>query len=726
MKDSNPKALNKKLITILTAAVVGIVILLIFGMRKSVNTSIYSERKELLGRLVESSALVINDNIAYGQTIADTISDNAQLYMSEYPDLKSYIDATVRLSVYNSYVFFFVDADGKYYSSDGTYGKITDTTYYSNGSEEKLSYISTLPHMDPEDVYLIYRNRLAEPIYITTGHGETELVYSGILYDIDNLNETVSQEFAGENNTFIYNDTTGVMMYKSFGIKLLIDGYNIYPKFSQSKIIYGEAPEALEAACRNHETVVAALNIDGEEFYFCSAPIAPKDWSVSFIIQSKYLNDFSGNAFGRIVLYIALIFVLLGASVIYLVVATYKNRTIRKSNEEITKLNSDLESATRAKSDFLSNMSHDIRTPINGIIGMTTIAKNVPGNPEKTRECLGKIEGASAHLLSLINDVLDMTRIERGKTEIASSPIDIRTVFDSCCSIIRGQISERNLELKTDIRCEHPRVFGDELHLRQIFINILGNAVKFTTDGGTITFSCTEKEAVDEKTILCFEIEDTGIGMKPEFLEKIFDPFSQDEGGARSEYKGTGLGMSITKLLTDLMQGTVEVQSEYGKGSKFTVTIPFVIDTAEREEELSAPGDTDITGVRLLLVEDNELNMEIACELLEAEGAIITQAVNGLQAVNLFSENAPGSFDVILMDVMMPVMNGIEAAKAIRALDREDAGTVPILAMTANAFESDIKATREAGMNAHLSKPIDIDEVIRTIARHVRKEHSEK
>ena len=266
MKDSNPKALNKKLITILTAAVVGIVILLIFGMRKSVNTSIYSERKELLGRLVESSALVINDNIAYGQTIADTISDNAQLYMSEYPDLKSYIDATVQLSVYNSYVFFFVDADGKYYSSDGTYGKITDTTYYSNGSEEKLSYISTLPHMDPEDVYLIYRNRLAEPIYITTGHGETELVYSGILYDIDNLNETVSQEFAGENNTFIYNDTTGVMMYKSFGIKLLIEGYNVYPKFSQCEVIYGETPEELEQACRNQETVVVALNIDGEEY----------------------------------------------------------------------------------------------------------------------------------------------------------------------------------------------------------------------------------------------------------------------------------------------------------------------------------------------------------------------------------------------------------------------------------------------------------------------------
>ena len=703
-----------------------IVILLILGMRHSVNTSIYSERKELLGRLVETSALVIDDNIASGQTIADTVSDNAQLYMQAYPDLNSYIEATSRLSVYSHYMFFFVDSEGKYYSSDGTYGKITDISYYANGSEDKLSYISSLPHLDPEKVYLIYRNRLNEPIQIATDQGETELVYSGILYDIDSLNDTVSQEFAGENNTFIYNDSNGVMMYKSFGIKLLIEGYNVYPKFSQCEVIYGETPEELEQACRNQETVVVALNIDGEEYYFCSAPIAPKDWSVAFVVQAKYLNNVSGNAFGRIILYITLIFVLLGVAVVYLAVATYEKRKMQKSNEEITKLNSELESATRAKSDFLSNMSHDIRTPINGIIGMTTIAKGVPGNPEKTKECLGKIEGASAHLLSLINDVLDMTRIERGKTEIAYEPIDIRNIFENCSGIIRGQISDRELELKTSFSCEHPRVFGDELHLRQILINILGNAVKFTKDGGTISFSCYEKEFSGEKVVLSFEVEDSGIGMKPEFLDRLFEPFLQDEGGARSEYKGTGLGMAITKQLADLMEGEIEVQSELGKGSRFTVTLPFTVNTEEEEEELLSTEAADLTGVKLLLVEDNELNMEIACELLEASGALITQAENGLEAVKLFKDNEEGTFDVIIMDIMMPVMNGLEATKEIRALDREDAKSIPILAMTANAFESDIKTTREAGMNAHLSKPIDIDEVIRTIAHHARKEHSEK
>ena len=724
MNNSKLKTINKKSIAILAAATAAIVILLTLSMRKSMNDSIYSERRELLSRLVESSALIVDDHIAYGQIIADTVSDNAQLYMAQYPDLKTYVEATRQLSVYNQYMFFFVDAAGKYYCADGTYGKITDITYYSDYSEDKLSYISTLPHLDPEKVYLIYRNRLTEPIRMITGHGEAELVYSGILYDIDTLNETVSQEFAGDNNTFIYNDATGVMMYKSFGIRLLIEGYNIYPKFSQSEIVYGENPTELEAACRNHETVVVALNIKGEEYYFCSAPIAPKEWSVSFIIQSKYLNEVSGNAFTRIVLYMALIFMLLGAAVVYLILTTYKNKTIQKSNLEITKLNSDLESATKAKSDFLSNMSHDIRTPINGIIGMTTIAKGVSGNPEKTKECLNKIEGASSHLLSLINDVLDMTRIERGKTEIVSNPIDIRTVFDNCSSIIKGQMEGRGLKLETKISCEHPCVFGDELHLRQIFINILGNAIKFTPDGGVIRFSCTEKGVSDGKVQLSFEIEDTGIGMKPEFLEKIFEPFSQDEGGARSVYKGTGLGMAITKQLTDLMHGTIEVQSELGAGSKFTVTVPFEINTQNVKEEVLIPDDVDLSGVKLLLVEDNELNMEIATELLQDAGAIITQAENGLQAVNLFKDNVPGTFDAILMDVMMPVMNGLEATKAIRALSREDAKTIPILAMTANAFESDIKATREAGMNAHLSKPIDIDEVIKTTAFYVRKEYS--
>ena len=715
---------EKKHILWLAAAVlvvIAAIVSLIFLLRATVNRSIYSERKELLGRLSESSASVINDNISYGQTIVDTITDSAIPEMQNHADIQSYFQTVGARSGYNNQLFFFVDRVGKYYCSDGVYGKIVDATYYTDSSADKLSYIATLPHLDSEKVYLIYRDRLAQPVRILTDHGETELVYCGILYDIDGLNETVSQEFAGSNNTFIYNDATGVMMYKSFGIKLLIDGYNIYPKFSQSGIVFGEDPADLEQACRDGETVVVALEIGGIEYYFCSASIAPQDWSVAFVVQSAYLNEVSGNAIGRIILCVSLIAVIFGAALVVLIASLYRNLLSKKSIEKITGLNAELESATRAKSDFLSNMSHDIRTPINGIVGMTVIARGVEGNPEKTNDCLDKIEGASQHLLSLINDVLDMSRIERGKTEIASRPIDIREVFDNCCGIVNGQISGRELRFLPEINCEHPYLLGDELHLRQIFINILGNAVKFTKDGGTIWFRCREKASSDTETVLTFEVEDTGIGMQPEFLPKIFDAFSQDEGGARSEYKGTGLGMAITKQLADLMGGEIRVESEPGKGSKFTVTIPFAVNPEPPAEETVFAAVDDVRGMRLLLAEDNELNMEIAVELLENAGAALTAVENGQQALDTFRDSAPGTFDAILMDVMMPVMNGLEATKAIRALPREDARAIPILAMTANAFESDIRATEAAGMNAHLSKPINIDEVIKTTAYFVEK-----
>ena len=716
---------SKKLI--LTAAaglalVIGTVLLLTSLMTGSVNRSVYSERKELLGRLTKCSAGIIDDNLTYCQTIMDLFTDRFIAEVAPGSDLKEFTDSLMTNSGYADRILFFVDSAGKYYSSDASYGKLVDTEYYTRDSEDSLSYISTLPHLGNDTAYLIYRNRLASPVTVTTGHGEAEILYCGMLCDIDELNTTLSMEFKGDNNTFIFDDSNGAMLYKHFGISLLIEGYNVYPKFEKSVIINGEKAEDLIQACRNHETVVVALEINGEEYYFCSAPIAPENWSVAFIVQSKYLDEVSGSSFAKIILYIALIAIVLGVAVLALAAYIYKNTVSQRSIIEISKLNTELEKATNAKSDFLSNMSHDIRTPINGIMGMTAIAKNVEGNPEKTVECLNKIEGASGHLLSLINDVLDMSRIERGKTEIIPAPADIRTVMDNCCSIIKGQISGRDLSLTSEIDCADPYIMADELHLRQIFINILGNAVKFTPDGGEIHFKCVEKERDDTDVTLAFIIEDTGIGMSGEFIDKIFDAFTQEENSSRTKYKGTGLGMAITKQLTELMGGSIQVESEPNRGSRFTVTIPFVIDTSEHTASLASDTRTDLNGIRLLIAEDNELNMEIAVELLSDAGAELTQAENGQQALDIFSENAPGSFDAILMDIMMPVMNGLDAARAIRSLPRQDASEIPIIAMTANAFESDVQATREAGMNAHLSKPINIDEVIRTVALYAGKD----
>lgn len=376
-----------------------------------------------------------------------------------------------------------------------------------------------------------------------------------------------------------------------------------------------------------------------------------------------------------------------------------------KARVEIEEALKKAEAASSAKTTFLSNMSHDIRTPINGIMGMVSIAKQEEMSP-KAANCIEKIDGASRHLLSLINDVLDMSRIESGKTVISFESLDIRTLIDNCSSIICGQLQNRDIEYIVEYDgIKNPYLLIDSLHLRQVLINILGNAVKFTPDGGKISFITTETESDGEYTELKFVISDNGCGMKPEFLDHIFEAFSQENGGSRAKYKGTGIGMAISKSLAELMGGTILVESELDVGSTFTVILPFKIDTVH---EIKAPKTVvSVKGTKVLLVEDNELNAEIAQSILEDEGIKVTLAENGRQAVETFESNPPGTFDIILMDIMMPEMNGYEATKAIRDLNREDAAAIPIFAMTANAFEEDKKAALEAGMNSHISKPID-------------------
>lgn len=387
------------------------------------------------------------------------------------------------------------------------------------------------------------------------------------------------------------------------------------------------------------------------------------------------------------------------------------NRKLREAAEEAR-------SANRAKSEFLSHMSHDIRTPINGIMGMTEIALKNVSDAARVEDCLGKISNSSQHLLSLINDVLDMSRIESGKVTVNSVPMNIITTIDECASIIDGQLQGRDVELIREFgEFAHPHLIGDELHLRQVLINILGNSVKFTLDGGKIYFRVKETDSADGRAHFHFEIEDTGIGMKQEFLQHIWEPFAQEDGGNRTNYKGTGLGMAITKQFVDMMGGTITVESLLHEGSKFEIELSFDIDqhvvaAAETPEET----EFHLKGMRVMLVEDNELNAEIAQFVLEDVGISVTCVENGQLALELFQNQAVGSFDLILMDIMMPVMNGLDATRAIRALERPDAKTIPIVAMTANAYEDDIRHAREAGMNGHMAKPIDTGLLYRTLS----------
>ena len=400
---------------------------------------------------------------------------------------------------------------------------------------------------------------------------------------------------------------------------------------------------------------------------------------------------------------------------------------LQHKNQQLSVAVQEADRANAAKTSFLSRMSHDIRTPLNGIIGLLEIDAAHPDDRELVDSNREKMRVSANHLLSLLNDVLQMSKLESGEIAMGHEPIDLNRLAAEVMTIISQRAAESGISMENDRRSEQvsaPWVYGSPLHLRQIFLNIYTNCIKYNKPGGSITtlFQCVEK---DEKTVTYrWTISDTGIGMSEAFLGYIFDPFTQEKTDARSIYQGTGLGMAIVKGLVEQMHGSIEVGSTLGVGSTFTITIPFEIaeSVEEKPTRRNDAGQADIRGLRLMLAEDNDLNAEIAKMLLEDAGVIVTAVGDGQQAVSLFQEKPAGTFDVILMDIMMPVMDGLTATKTIRALDRPDAGTIPIIAMTANAFEEDAKKCLAAGMNAHLAKPLDIGKLIATIAQYKAKE----
>ena len=368
--------------------------------------------------------------------------------------------------------------------------------------------------------------------------------------------------------------------------------------------------------------------------------------------------------------------------------------------EELSLSRREAQSADRTRSTFLSRMSHNIRTPINGILGMTSIAARHLEDPARTAESLDKITEAARQLLSMTNDVLQASRLEGGHVVIESAPLRPEVLAEDCCAIAAAAAAEKGVRLlrETDTPA-HPVVLGDEAHLRQILTGLLDNAIKFTPAGGTVTLRTRETAAEENGVLFQFEVEDTGIGMSEDFLSRIWEPFTREN----EEASGIGLGLAVARQLIDAMGGSVTVSSRLDVGSLFVVRVPLALP----EETAPVIGEEiPLRGVRFLLAEDNELNREIATELLEDEGAVVLCAGNGQEALDLFERGE--RVDIVLMDIMMPVMDGLEAARRIRTLDRVDARTVPIIALTANAFDEDIRRSREAGMNAHLSKPIDL------------------
>ena len=381
------------------------------------------------------------------------------------------------------------------------------------------------------------------------------------------------------------------------------------------------------------------------------------------------------------------------------------------------------EAANEAKTEFLQRMSHDIRTPINGICGMVNMADHYADDMEKQTEYRTKVKEASNLLLELVNDVLDMSKLESGEVVLEESPFNLSKIFEEVLVVIEQIAAEQNIRIvweKKEIK--HRALIGSPRYVKRVMMNILSNAVKYNRENGQIHISCREIPSEQpETTTMEFVCRDTGIGMTEEFQKYVFEPFAQEHTGSRTKFTGTGLGMPITKKLVEKMGGTITFESEKGVGTTFVIQVPFKIDMdADKREEQTDVSENSIKGLHILLAEDNELNMEIAEFVLQNEGAEVTKAWNGQEAVEIFGKSEPGEFDVILMDIMMPVVNGYEATKMIRSLDREDAKKIPIIAMTANAFTEDRIKAKAAGMDEHIAKPVDVELLIKVIHKLVK------
>ena len=640
----------------------------------------------------------------------------------------------------------FLQENGKAITTDGTKLRVDMPSKllldlrngYNIGKLVSLDY-----NQKKKDGYLV-----AIPCQEYTINGETYTAI-GTLYDHSKLDSMLSVKSYNGNAYLFMLDNDGNITYTNQKEDKFFRNYFLLKHLKGDQAITKEEADSLQKKLDGREQGVELLGSD-KPYYLGYCPIENNNTMLICIVEKSVvdnvLRDYQKTIVFETILmagFILLLFAGLFYSISRRSLAEQKaeyekrnneiqtqamkemeesNKKLKKAKDITTEALQTAENANKAKTDFLSNMSHDIRTPMNAIIGMTSLIRHDAGNKDKVIEYADKIDISSQHLLGIINDVLDMSKIEAGKTVFKYTDFSILDFITELNTIFHPQIAEKNQTFtvtKENIR--HEWVNGDQVHLMQIFSNLLSNAVKYTQEGGKIQFlveECETKSSVYAKYRLL--VSDNGMGMSADFKETIFDPFTRAESSAINKIQGTGLGMAITRNLVKAMGGTIDVESELGQGSCFEVLLDLRIAqdrtaALAAQEEIEEPDSNILKGMRFLCAEDNELNAEILMELLKIEGAECIICENGERVVEAFEQSAPGDYDMILMDVQMPVMNGYEATKAIRRSSHELAKTIPIIAMTANAFSEDIQHSLAAGMNAHISKPVDMKTLEKTI-----------
>lgn len=693
----------------------------------SVSDELYIERRHNLNEVSEQIANMVNSVCSYSWDVADAAF--AHILSSEIEnkeELSAFLAEAEKGINNHNYHLTVVDSKTNYYLSDGHIGIFRNIEFLRKSANERQVVITSITFEYDKECMLFLR-RLDEPLILKDG---TQITHTVMVLPQEEYYSALScSGYGGSADIFIIH-TDGRSIYRRNNIGAFSTSANIMRTLEDVRFLHGENFENLKDSLAYTSGESLEFEYEGSNYFVSMTPITTPDWVVALIVPTAEMNSGAEhllNATMHRIVAMAVIGVLIAAIIIFCFISAVnmRLRTVQQKqlNAALKKAAEESERANFAKSEFLSHMSHDFRTPLNGILGMLERAEESPDITEELHFCLDNIRSASNHLNALINDVLDMSRLESNEDISAEKMFDLRTVTDTCCSIIQSSAEQHNINFT--YRCDgfqHPYLIGCDLYLRKVLINVLGNAVKFTDEGGAVAFEAEELSCDAETAKFRFVISDTGIGMSDSSLEHIFEPFWQ-ENNRRTYCEGTGLGMSIVKKLVDKMGGTIDIYSKVNKGSRFTIVLTFLIsrnafDAHEQSEKTLPP--SALKGMTVLLCDDNMLNCNIAERLLKKADANVLVAFSGEKAIEIFESSDIGSIDAILMDVMMPETDGLEATKRIRSLDRPDAASIPIIAMTANAFEEDVQKSLEAGMNEHLSKPINGKLLVSTLMKYKR------
>ena len=659
-------------------------------------------------------------------------------YLKKLSELSNYHERQIELIA--------VDSAGHYYTENGRMGLLRGMKYLES-APQRVSYVSNSLTVD--DSRMVFLEKLSTPITLQSGEKEITLCYFGISQSMTQLNDYFRCDAYENNNSVYVLDDNGFKLFNANDTELL-KGHNVYTVLSRMSYLHGSSFAVAKERLDRTGSCYSNAVLDGTEDFYALKQMENAQWTLAFLVPAKYVAVNTQKLVTIvmiIIIVIAMVFSVITVFVGWFLLRQKQQQELQAEKEanlrleqyniHLTQVNDELrqaqdiaaealqsaERASKAKTDFLANMSHDIRTPMNAIIGITTLMKNELHQPEKLAEHLDKLENSGQLLLGIINDILDMSRIESGKTTLNVEKMNLPQQISQLDSIIRQQAGQRRQTFTVNTHLQHENVLGDPNRLNRVLMNILSNAVKYTPTGGHIRFEVDELPRNEHYARYRFVVQDDGIGMSEAYQKTLFDPFTREERSGTNKVQGTGLGMAITKNIVDLMGGSINVESTTGKGTRFEVVLEFPVDAEAdtvpeaqvlpEEEEETSP----LSGMKFLCAEDNAINAEILEMLLEANGASCTICSNGQEIVDAFASVKPGEYDMILMDVQMPVMDGLEAARRIRSGENPLGRIIPILAMTANAFLEDMQKSREAGMDEHLSKPVDIAALEQTVKR---------